>query len=844
MKTHASQWVCALPGHPPMRFGVEESYDQHMATTHRGFTTTQLAGLKKWNLKPSSIVFRSCPICNEEYLPEDALGPGISESTILSFQRRLQSHITRHLVKVALHCIPFRDDDEASVSSEPEESNRRVAESTVNRVPSVVYGDMDPATDVFLLEEYADILLNNPELPDCDMVSVQDWEFVRNGTKPYKGHAEDPRLQTFVRKFQIEALIAAGQASDPVLPCRLVSLNPNKDFYGREALLKKLAQKLCPDDTAGLNPGSPPPKMKTIILRGAGGIGKTQVAREFVLQNLKKFDAVFWCHADEVSKISTDFDNIAIKLGLVPDASGDSRDQSLTRQLVKGWLENPVKSYNEGQASELVSWLLILDDVSKPQVLQDFIPTGGTHGSLLITLREHMHWSIPDSESEMVQPFAPDEAAAFLSKLTRRGESSMEQQFGNAIGRRVGGSPHELTFVARIIREKNYSFEEFIEAQTARENQQAILSLNLHDLKDRLKDRVRNDQDDFMFSSWALDVLELGTGLLDVLSMFDSDGVSERLLMSWSSSDLLMEDYPKNLEDYKDARMELLDYSLITQDRSSGSLMVHRRVQDAARRRMNPDRYLEVFYTCVALLNKSYPSQPFSWRHSVMNWPQIQQLYSHILRLRDYARPIKFTTKNRANDYQYAQLCAEIAWYCHERGWSIQSEDFCNIAQAFCTITTETYQEDPSLEKEGSPSQSDLNRILADVWHTKGIAATEMNKPKQALEYLALFNNMMVKEWGSTIGGTNMRLPISWNQLGVAYMINDDWDHGIECFLKSIAAMKQLDNYQPYKISLPLANLGCAYWLTGRFDEAVQTLQEGLEYRAAEFGPDDGESFM
>jgi tetratricopeptide (TPR) repeat protein len=89
-----------------------------------------------------------------------------------------------------------------------------------------------------------------------------------------------------------------------------------------------------------------------------------------------------------------------------------------------------------------------------------------------------------------------------------------------------------------------------------------------------------------------------------------------------------------------------------------------------------------------------------------------------------------------------------------------------------------------------------------------------------------------------------MRLPISWNQLGVGYMINDDWKQGEQCFQKSIAAMKELDDYQEYKISLPLANLACALWLTGRFEEAVQALEEGLAYRAAEFGPDDRESFM
>lgn len=662
MKTHAYQWQCTLPGHPLQRFYAEDNYDKHMMTAHAGFTSAQLAGLKRMSLRSSAIMFKSCPICREQYLPDEQPAPlqsGLSNA--LQIQRRLQSHMSRHLLRMAFYCIPFQDGDDENVSSEPEETNRRVAESTVDKVPSVAYGDMDPSTDTLLLEEYADILSQaHVEFPPCDMDSANNWNYVRNfQAKPYEGHAEDRRLEGFVRQYQIKTLIEAGKASDPRLPCRLIPLDQNKNFYGRENLLTRLSQKLCPpEDGIGSLQESNPASMKTIILRGAGGIGKTQAALEFVHRNKKRFDAVFWCHGDDTGKLSTDFDRIAIQLGLVANESGDSRDQILTRELVKGWLENPKKTYDETNptAQGLASWLLVLDDVSslKPDALMEFIPVETSPGSILITLSEHIEWSTANSEAEIVDPFTPDEAAAFLSKVTKRGESSHEQQFGSVIGRRVGGSPHELTFLARIIREKNYSFEEFIQAQTERETQQAVLSLNLHDLK--------VDKDDFMFSSWALDVVEeSGKALLDVLSMFDSDGVPERLLTAWSDGGI-MQEYPQTIEDYKDARMELLDYSLVSQNRSTGNLLVHRRVQDAARRRMTQERYLSVFYTCVVLLNKSYPRQRFTWRHSVVNWPQIQQLFPHIIRLREHARPIKIVTENRAGDYQYARLCAELAW--------------------------------------------------------------------------------------------------------------------------------------------------------------------------------------
>jgi len=166
------------------------------------------------------------------------------------------------------------------------------------------------------------------------------------------------------------------------------------------------------------------------------------------------------------------------------------------------------------------------------------------------------------------------------------------------------------------------------------------------------------------------------------------------------------------------------------------------------------------------------------------------------------------------------------------------------IAQNVCQEISEMYQRDPSIQGSQGPTQGELDSILADVYHTKGIAATEMNQPDKALEYLTKFNDMMQKELGASSDSDDMRLAISWNQLGVAWMIKDNWREGEKCFIKSIEVMKSLKDYKPYKISLPLANLGYAFWLTERFQEAVQVFEEGLRYREEEFGPDDRESFM
>ena len=64
-------------------------------------------------------------------------------------------------------------------------------------------------------------------------------------------------------------------------------------------------------------------------------MGKTQLSAQFVMSHRKDFDAIFWVHADEYNKLSQDFRDIAIKLGLVAENTADSRKLTYTKNVVK-----------------------------------------------------------------------------------------------------------------------------------------------------------------------------------------------------------------------------------------------------------------------------------------------------------------------------------------------------------------------------------------------------------------------------------------------------------------------------------------------------------------------------
>lgn len=99
------------------------------------------------------------------------------------------------------------------------------------------------------------------------------------------------------------------------------------------------------------------------------------------------------------------------------------------------------------------------------------------------------------------------------------------------------------------------------------------------------------------------------------------------------------------------------------------------------------------------------------------------------------------------------------------------------------------------------------------------------NQPQSALLHFRRFNTMMLVASAGNPQHKDMRLAVSWNELGNAHMMNKDWALAEECFLCSVNALKLMDNYTPVLCSFPIINLGFAYWLQGRLDEAETTLK-------------------
>jgi hypothetical protein len=415
---------------------------------------------------------------------------------------------------------------------------------------------------------------------------------------------------------------APGDREDPHLPCHLMPLARNKGFFGRKEVLEDLENALLPTKEdgyhgiepaalksfaicgpGGMKPALPPQYHQSLLILLCLGIGKTQIAVEYIHSRKSYYDAILWVQADEHTKLAQGFYHIAIKLGLVKEHSADARDHAITREAVKSWLKNPVKSYTHGKAHEpeIATWVLVFDNLDDLTILRDFWPFDSP-GSVIITSRDPLsktHWT---ENGTNVNAFNPEEATEFLLKLTHREEEIEERSSGNIVAVKLGGLPLALTQMAGVIVRRDLSFLEFLQVYDEESSHKDLFNLHFPYASDG------SGYQHTLASVWALETLSESTTLLDILSLLDSDGIQERVLEDpRGDTSLSLAGYPMTNAAYQVARTELQTRSLITRDRGTKKITMHRLIQDAARAKMSAEKFDTVFRVAVTLLTSVWP---------------------------------------------------------------------------------------------------------------------------------------------------------------------------------------------------------------------------------------------
>ena len=359
-----------------------------------------------------------------------------------------------------------------------------------------------------------------------------------------------------------------------------------------------------------------------------GGLGKTQIAIEYVYSRKHEFDAIFWVHAADPAKLANDFMQIAIRLDLAQ--SGDLQDQVIARDLVLEWLSTGQSGQSRSTqyaSTRVVKWLIVFDNAESLTDLRDYWPTG--LGSILVTSRDPLaktqtYFYSPHGLE--LEPFKPEESAAWLRKLTHYDKTPEDIELSSEIVDKLSHLPLAISQVAGAIHRQNLSFSEFLEFYKEEPFRAQI---------------YRSEYGRRQMPIWAAfafkELSAYAASLLDVVCFLDPDSIPERLFTSVAGTEAVEQisllGFPQNNLGFVEARTELTRCSLLRRNVQLKELTVHRIVQDSAIADMAQERLVSAFRASLRLITLAWPSTTVQ-DYNVERGKKSAPLLPHIVRLR------------------------------------------------------------------------------------------------------------------------------------------------------------------------------------------------------------------
>ena len=190
-------------------------------------------------------------------------------------------------------------------------------------------------------------------------------------------------------------------------------------------------------------------RVRSYLIYGRRGIGKTQIALEYARRHKVNYDAIFWIQCETSASLRQSFADIAVALELDGADKNGHFEENLMKVL--GWLRRTRKR-----------WLLIYDNAEREQLLKGYWPMGA-RGSILLTSRSFYNFFEDDQRhGETVPLFTEEERWELL--MSRLGpkwqaehfnESDMMANVERAAARtlldRTGGLPLAIGHASTLI---------------------------------------------------------------------------------------------------------------------------------------------------------------------------------------------------------------------------------------------------------------------------------------------------------------------------------------------------------------------------------------------------------
>ncbi|TRV76141.1 tetratricopeptide repeat protein [Streptomyces sp. 130] len=577
----------------------------------------------------------------------------------------------------------------------------------------------------------------------------------------------------------------------------------NTRFTGREGLLAETYQAL---QEAGTGAG-------VVTLHGMSGVGKTQLAAEYVYRFGSDYDVVWWVPADRRALYRQKLAELAPELGLSTGPEYGERLRAVRDSLRRG---DPHSH-----------WLLILDGADEPDQIWDLVPTGPGH--VLITSR-NPEWSEHNSNLVEVPVYRRDESVAFIRRRAPRLTPAEADQLADALE----DLPLLLDQTAGWLNDSDMSVEEYIELLNGGIDQDVV--------------KVSADFPLAFQTAWSIllnklrDTVPESVDLLRLCSFFAPGSIPVRLLKEMPSGELpeqlsgLLNDpllwnrAIGQLRQYSVVRLESHE-SAVDEASSGESLYLHRMVHQIVRKDM-PDQDRQEFIDVVRrALAAADPGRPTDTRL----WPRYAEVTPH-LKWADVLRsPDPAVHTLVLNCLRYMYLSGEYragiklgeraltAWRellgeTHPRVWDV-SHHYANLLRAVGDYAgTEAIERAVVDHLRDERGPQDLEHLRA----AGGLAADlrGLGRYAEAQE----LSSWVLTQYRELLGEQDSRTLSAQNNLGTSMRLLGRYEEALELNRRTLEARRQLLRPRHAWTLYSEINYATDLRLLGRYHEA-QSIQ-------------------
>jgi hypothetical protein len=368
----------------------------------------------------------------------------------------------------------------------------------------------------------------------------------------------------------------------------------NQNFTGRIAELETLRTNLVKSAQA---------RPRAQIISGMGGIGKTEIATEYIHQHRDEYEIIWWIRAEHHDRVRDSLVQLGQQLEFRQLRPGSGRDRMITAVIEA--LESEVRS----------NWLLVFDNAAQPLDLKRYLPACSPGGHVIITSRLQNWPGYLEADGIEVAPFSEAESIRFLRRRvpalaadsgdTESGDGQRRSADALRLAQTLGRLPIALEHAAAYLTETLATVDDYL--ARFEEDAHRLLSEQPADLPVQVS------------ATWRLSTALLtkdAEHLFNLCAFFSPEPIAGELLLQ--NAKAVTE--PRGLHDvlssssrFRAAASQMHRLSLAKVDGARDQIQMHRAVQAVTRGqlRQNAPEVFAAYHSAVGrLLAASNPDNP------------------------------------------------------------------------------------------------------------------------------------------------------------------------------------------------------------------------------------------